>query len=94
MPQADQRAAFDVDLGPDRADQVLHEALEHDPLEPVEIGPGGTFGLDPLKQLGRKNRQPAPRPAAPAEPEPEEDSRCIWRPRPNRSRPPPASWTT
>ena len=73
MPQADQRAAFDVDLGPDRADQVLHEALEHDPLEPVEIGPGGTFGLDPLKQLGRKNRQPAPRPAAPAEPEPEED---------------------
>ena len=75
MPQTEQRASFDVDLGPDMSDRVLHEAIENDPLEPVEIGPGGTFGLDPLKQLGRKNRQPKTpeTPRQPVQQEPEED---------------------
>ena len=48
------RAAFDVDLGPD------HTAVTEggsEPIEPLIVGPGGTFGQNPLK--------PAPRPAAP-----------------------------
>ena len=46
------RAAFDVDLGPD------HTALSEggsEPIEPLIVGPGGTFGQDPLR--------PAPKPA-------------------------------
>ena len=48
------RASFDVDLGPD------HTAVTEggsEPIEPLIVGPGGTFGQDPLK--------PTPRPAAP-----------------------------
>ena len=60
QPAQDSRASFDVDLGPDMSDRALHEALEHDPLQPVEIGPGGTFGLDPLRRLGQRPEQPQP----------------------------------
>ena len=48
------RAAFDVDLGPD------HTALSEggsEPIEPLIVGPGGTFGQDPLR--------PAPKPTPP-----------------------------
>ncbi len=45
------RAAFDIDLGPDTS--VSEGGSE--PIEPIIIGPGGTFGQDPLR--------PAPRPA-------------------------------
>ncbi len=48
------RAAFDVDLGPD------HTALSEggsEPIEPLIVGPGGTFGQDPL--------HPAPKPTPP-----------------------------
>ena len=48
------RAAFDVDLGPD------HTAVTEggsEPIEPFIVGPGGTFGQNPLR--------PDPRPAAP-----------------------------
>ena len=65
MPETEPRASFDVDLGPDMSSRALHEAVENDPLEPVVIGPGGTFGLDPLEQLGRKEKtplRPAPAP--------------------------------
>ena len=68
-PQQDTRASFDVDLGPDMSDRMLHEALEHDPLQPVEIGPGGTFGLDPLLQLGHEKQvqqKPLTPPPSPA----------------------------
>ena len=61
------RPDFDVDLGPAASDKMLEKAVQNDPLEPVVIGPGGTFGLDPLEQLSRKKNPPA---AAPA---PEED---------------------
>ena len=61
------RPGFDVDLGPDLTDKALNEALEHDPLQPVVIGPGGTFGLDPLEHLNEP--YPAAAPAAqPAQP--------------------------
>ena len=56
------RAGFDVDLGPDATDKALQQALQNDPLEPVVIGPGGTFGMDPLSQPRRST--------APAEPQP------------------------
>ncbi|WP_300677149.1 DNA translocase FtsK [uncultured Gemmiger sp.] len=45
------RASFDVDLGPEAAASAAKAAIEHDPLEPVNIGPGGTFGMDPLSHL-------------------------------------------
>ena len=45
------RAAFDIDLGPDTS--VSEGGSE--PIEPIIIGPGGTFGQNPLR--------PAPRPA-------------------------------
>ena len=46
------RASFDVDLGARRATaSAAKAAIEHDPLEPVNIGPGGTFGMDPLSHL-------------------------------------------
>lgn len=60
------RASFDVDLGPDPEGQALKQAVEHDPLEPVNIGPGGTFGMDPLSHLSDSQRFHAPK----REPEP------------------------
>ena len=39
------RAAFDIDLGPDTS--VSEGGSE--PIEPIIIGPGGTFGQDPLQ---------------------------------------------
>ena len=66
------RPDFDVDLGPDASTRALENAVNHDPLEKVVIGPGGTFGLDPLEQLGRK-KTPAPAKTPAPEPEPEED---------------------
>ena len=71
-PQPAYRPDFDVDLGPDASTRALENAVNHDPLEKVVIGPGGTFGLDPLEQLGRKKKAtpaPVPQPA----PEPEND---------------------
>lgn len=41
---------IDVDLGPEPAVQAAQAAVQNDPLEPVVIGPGGTFGLDPLSR--------------------------------------------
>ena len=68
-----QRADFDVDLGLDASQRSLQNAVEHDPLQKIEIGPGGTFGLDPLEQLSHKKRPvPAPAPAPAPEPQPEE----------------------
>ena len=46
------RAPFDVDLGPDST-EVKEGGSE--PIEPLIVGPGGTFGQNPLR--------PAPRPA-------------------------------
>ena len=66
--QAAYRPDFDVDLGPDASTRALENAVTHDPLEKVVIGPGGTFGLDPLEQLGRK-KSPAPAPAKAPAPE-------------------------
>lgn len=43
--------------------------MQHDPLQKIEIGPGGTFGLDPLEQLNHRE-YPAPQP----EPQPQEES--------------------
>ena len=66
------RASFDVDLGPEATDSAAKAAIEHDPLEPVNIGPGGTFGMDPLSHLSDTShyhaataeQQPAVQPAA------------------------------
>ena len=52
------RAPFDIDLGPDPA-AVTDGGSE--PIEPIITGPGGTFGLNPL-------RRDADEPAAPAAP--------------------------
>ena len=52
------RAAFDVDLGPDHT-EVKEGGSE--PIEPLIVGPGGTFGQDPL----RPARKPAPQPIVP-----------------------------
>ena len=46
------RAPFDVDLGPDPSEV---KAGGSEPIEPLIVGPGGTFGQDPLR--------PAPKPA-------------------------------
>ncbi len=59
------RAGFDIDLGPDPSSQALQNAVQNDPLEPVIIGPGGTFGLDPLSHLSASKREPEP--AAPTD---------------------------
>ena len=64
-----QRSDFDVDLGPDASQRALQNAVQHDPLQKIEIGPGGTFGLDPLEQLNHR-KYPAPQP----EPQPQEES--------------------
>ena len=66
------RASFDVDLGPEATASAAKTAIEHDPLEPVNIGPGGTFGMDPLSHLSDTSHyhaatadpQPAVQPAA------------------------------
>ena len=66
------RASFDVDLGPEATASAAKAAIEHDPLEPVSIGPGGTFGMDPLSHLSDTSHyhaatadpQPAVQPAA------------------------------
>ena len=52
------RAAFDVDLGPDHT-EVKEGGSE--PIEQLIVGPGGTFGQDPL----RPARKPAPQPIVP-----------------------------
>ena len=52
------RAAFDVDLGHDHT-EVKEGGSE--PIEPLIVGPGGTFGQDPL----RPARKPAPQPIVP-----------------------------
>ena len=49
--ESQSRASFDVDLGPEATASAAKAAIEHDPLEPVNIGPGGTFGMDPLSHL-------------------------------------------
>lgn len=67
------RASFDVDLGPRPEAQALKQAVEHDPLEPVNIGPGGTFGLDPLSHLSDSQRFHAPKTAPQPAPAPQED---------------------
>ena len=46
------RASFDVDLGPDHTEV---KAGGSEPIEPLIVGPGGTFGQNPLR--------PAPGPA-------------------------------
>ena len=46
------RASFDIDLGPDSTPVVKGGS---EPIEPFIVGPGGTFGQDPL-------HKPAPRP--------------------------------
>ena len=66
------RASFDVDLGPEVTASAAKAAIEHDPLEPVSIGPGGTFGMDPLSHLSDTShyhaaaaeQQPTVQPAA------------------------------
>ena len=66
------RASFDVDLGPEATASAAKAAIEHDPLEPVNIGPGGTFGMDPLSHLSDTShyhaataeQQPSVQPAA------------------------------
>ena len=66
------RASFDVDLGPEATASAAKAAIAHDPLEPVNIGPGGTFGMDPLSHLSDTSHyhaatadpQPAVQPAA------------------------------
>ena len=60
------RASFDVDLGPEATASAAKAAIEHDPLEPVNIGPGGTFGMDPLSHLSDTSHYHA----AAAEPQP------------------------
>ena len=79
-----QRPSFDVDLGPELGSQALKKAVEHDPLEPVTIGPGGTFGLDPLSHLSDSQRlrtaKPAPAPAS--QPVPQEDFELKLQPEP------------
>ena len=44
------RPGFDVDLGPSSTESARRKAEANDPLEPVSIGPGGTFGMDPLRR--------------------------------------------
>ena len=66
---AQQRPDFDVDLGPAASDSARLKVQTHDPLEPVNIGPGGTFGMDPLSNKTSttfhyaQQAQPAPAPA-------------------------------
>ena len=67
------RPSFDVDLGPNASDSARAKAQVNDPLQPVSIGPGGTFGMDPLSNKTNSPLHYAhPQPAAPA-PAPQED---------------------
>ena len=67
------RPSFDVDLGPNASDSARAKAQVNDPLQPVSIGPGGTFGMDPLSNKTNNPLHYAhPQPAAPA-PAPQED---------------------
>ena len=67
------RPSFDVDLGPNASDSARAKAQVNDPLQPVSIGPGGTFGMDPLSNKANSPLHYAhPQPAAPA-PAPQED---------------------
>ena len=79
MPAAP-RPSFDVDLGPSPETQALKQAVENDPLEPITIGPGGTFGMDPLSHLSDSQRFHKPQPA-PA-PQPKEDFELKLQPEP------------
>ena len=85
MQPAARRPDFDVDLGPQPTDKTLQNAVENDPLQPVNIGPGGTFGMDPLSMPAVSNTrsyavsQPAP---APAQPAPQEDFELKLQPEP------------
>ena len=82
---AARRPDFDVDLGPQPTDKTLQDAVAHDPLQPVSIGPGGTFGMDPLSMPAVSSLRtptappPAPAPAAPA---PQEDFELKLQPEP------------
>ena len=67
-PAAQTHASFDVDLGPSAGENARQKAVSADPLEPVSIGPGGTFGMDPLSNranstLRHTQSQPQPAPA-------------------------------
>ena len=71
-PAAQTHASFDVDLGPSAGESARQKAVSADPLEPVNIGPGGTFGMDPLSNRANstlRHTQPQPQPA----PAPKED---------------------
>ena len=92
MPEMDTRASFDVDLGPDMSTRALHEAVEHDPLEPVVIGPGGTFGLDPLEHLGKRKRLHRARHRYNNRKNRRRIFLSIWRPHRNRMRLRPGNW--
>ena len=66
-PAAQTHASFDVDLGPSAGENARQKAVSDDPLKPVSIGPGGTFGMDPLSNranstLRHTQPQPAPTP--------------------------------
>ena len=65
-PAAQTHASFDVDLGPSAGENARQKAVSADPLEPVSIGPGGTFGMDPLSNRANstlRHTQPQPAPA-------------------------------
>ena len=65
-PAAQPHASFDVDLGPSAGENARQKAVSNDPLEPVNIGPGGTFGMDPLSNRANSTlryAQPQPAPA-------------------------------
>ena len=65
-PAAQTHASFDVDLGPGAGENARQKAVSADPLEPVSIGPGGTFGMDPLSNRANstlRHTQPQPAPA-------------------------------
>ena len=64
-PAAQTHASFDVDLGPSAGENARQKAVSADPLEPVSIGPGGTFGMDPLSNRANstlRHTQPQPAP--------------------------------
>ena len=65
-PAAQTHASFDVDLGPGAGENARQKAVSDDPLKPVSIGPGGTFGMDPLSNRANStlhHTQPQPAPA-------------------------------
>ena len=76
------RASFDVDLGPGAEQGALQQAIDHDPLQRIEIGPGGTFGLDPLSHLSDPQRYHAPKEEPAPAPAPQEDFELTLQPEP------------